>query len=51
MQKARESLEKEIDIIEMIRSRRFVNMALKHLLDANLFKELKEKSKFVQIRA
>ena len=35
----------------MVRSRRFVNMALKHLLDANLFKEMKEKSKFVQIKA
>ena len=49
MDKARASLEKEVDIIKMIRSRRFVHMALKHLLDPTIRKELKSRSKFQEI--
>ena len=41
MEKARGVLEKEVDIIKLIRSRRFVHMALKHILDPTLHKELK----------
>ena len=33
MEKAREALEKELDIIHIVRSRRFIKIALKHLLD------------------
>ena len=49
MDKAREALEKEVDIIKMIRSRRFVNMALKHLLNPVHRKELKSRSKYQEI--
>ena len=44
MNKARETLDKEVDIIEMIKSRRFFNMALRHILLPELYKELHEKS-------
>ena len=46
MEKARASLNKEVDIIKLIRSRRFVHAALKQLLDPALRKELKQKSRF-----
>ena len=49
MEKARTALENETDIIKMIRSRRFVHMALKQLLDPALRKELKLKSQFKEI--
>ena len=32
MDNARAALEKEVDIVKVVRSRRFVNAALKHLL-------------------
>ena len=41
MDEALTALGKEVDIIKMIRSRRFVNLALKHLLEPTLWKELK----------
>ena len=41
MEKAREALEKEVDIVRLVRSRRFVHMALKHLLDPKTRKEMK----------
>ena len=44
MEKARTALEKEMDIIKLVRSRRFVHKALKHLLDPILCKELKQLS-------
>ena len=49
MRKAREALEKEVDILRLIRSRRFVHMALKQLLDPTLHKELKAKSMFKDV--
>ena len=39
-----EKLGKEIDIIGMIQSRRYVHLALKHLLEPETIKELKIKS-------
>ena len=44
MEQARASLSKEVDIIKLVRSRRFVHKALKHLLDPVLRKELKSQS-------
>ena len=44
LESARVKLLKEVDIIEMIRSKRFVDKALKHLLGEKLHKELKSKS-------
>ena len=41
---------KEVDIIKLVKSRRIVNMALKRLLDAQVFKELKQKSQIKQIK-
>ena len=49
MEHALKSLEKEVDVIKMIRSRRFVHLALRHLLDSTVRKELKAKSKCAQI--
>ena len=46
---ARESLSKEADILTILRTHRFVLMALKHLLDPALRKELKTRSKCKQI--
>ena len=41
MEQARSALQKEVDVVRLIRSRRFVEIALKHLLDPVLRKELK----------
>ena len=49
MEKSREALLKEADIIRLIRSRRFVHLALKHLLDPGLRKTLKSQSQFREI--
>ena len=49
METARKALAKEVDIIRLIRSRRFVNKALKHLLDPGLHKDLKAQSQFEEI--
>ena len=49
MEEAFRKLEKEIDVVKLIRSRRFVHMAIKHLLDNSVRKELKAKSHFKEI--
>ena len=49
MDKARKALEKEVGIVAMIRSRRFVHMALQHLLQPALYLELEAKSSFHEI--
>ena len=49
MEKSREALLKESDVIRLIRSRRFVDLALKHLLDPGVRKELKAQSQFTEI--
>ena len=49
LRKAREELEKEMNVIKLIRSRRFFHMALKHLLDPLIHKKLKEKSQYKEI--
>ena len=41
LKEAREALRKEADIVKLIRSRRFVHLALKHLLDPQHRKQLK----------
>ena len=46
MENARASFEKEVEIMKMIRSKRFLHLALKHLLDPVLRKQLKTQSKF-----
>ena len=38
LENARASLEKQVDIINMIKSRRYVHLALKHLIDPALRK-------------
>ena len=42
-------MEKEVEIMKMIQSKRFVHLALKHLLDPVLLKELKTRSKIQEI--
>ena len=49
MEKARDALKKEVDIVKIIRYRRFVYKALEHLLDADVIKVLKEKSRIKEI--
>ena len=49
MEKAHEALKKEVDIIKLIQSRRFMRMALKHLLDPTLQREFKSRSQFQKI--
>ena len=49
MDEARKALEKEVNVIEMIKSRRFVNMALHHLLQPAKHKELKARSHFIEV--
>ena len=50
MEQALAALEKEVQVINLIRSRRFVHRALKHLLDPALRKELKLQSECREIR-
>ena len=49
LKEARASLEKEVDVLKLIRSRRFVHLALKHLLDPPLRKEFKARSQAKEI--
>ena len=49
MARARALLEEEKDIVKIIRSRRYLHMAIKHLLDAPLRKELKQLSHFREV--
>ena len=46
MEEARESLEKELDFIRIIQSRRYIHSALKHLLDTKVRKQLKQESQY-----
>ena len=50
LHKAVETMEEEVDIIRIIRSRRFIHMALKHLLDPKVHKELELKSQFLETK-
>ena len=49
MDQARKTLEKEVDIIEMIRFRRFVRVALRYLLQPSVRKQLKAQSRFLEV--
>ena len=44
METARAALEKGIDIVELFRFRRFVRLALEHLLDLTLHAEMNSRS-------
>ena len=46
MDRAVSRLEKEVDIVEMIRSRRFLHLALERLFDKQTLQELRTLSKF-----
>ena len=48
-EKARENLLKEINIIEIVKSRRFFHKALKLLLSKKKRMELKERSRYISI--
>ena len=43
-------MEEEVDIIRIIRSRRFIHMALKHLLDPKVHKELEKQCQFLEVK-
>ena len=49
MNEARKALEKEVDILEIIKSRRFFHIALRHLLKPALHEEFEARSKFFEI--
>ena len=46
MEEARSALEKELDFTRIIRSRRYVHLALKSLLDTQVRKKLKLESQY-----
>ena len=46
MDRAVSRLEKEVDIVKMIRSRRFLHLALERLFDKQTLQELRALSKF-----
>ena len=46
MKKAMGQLKREVDIVEIVRSRRFLHLAIGRLLDLTALTELKELSKF-----
>ena len=48
-QLARVAMQKEINIIEILKSRRYVNAAIKSLLPRNQRKKLKERSRYIVI--
>ena len=49
MENACAALEKEVDIVKIIKSKRFAHMALKHLLLPEMYKKFKHKSQFTKI--
>ena len=49
IQKARAALEKEIDVLELVKSMRFFRMAIKRLLSKDEISKLKERSQFFTI--
>ena len=49
MEEARAALDKEIDLIKLVQSKRYFHWALKHLLDPPIRKELKQRSKLVSL--
>ena len=49
MKKAQEELSKETDIVGMIRSRRFFNTAIEHLMKPSVHQHLKVASRFKEI--
>ena len=50
MEGIRSALKREVDVVKLIRSLRFMHMALKHILDPSLRKELKLQSKLKKIQ-
>ena len=42
-------MNKEIDIIEMVKSRRYFKMALRYLLPAKVRMDLKERSRYISV--
>ena len=49
IQKARAALDKELDVLELVKSMRFFRMAIKRLLSADEINKLKEQSQFETI--
>ena len=49
MKKAQEELSKETDIVGMIRSRRFFDLAIEHLLKPSIHQHLKVASRYKEI--
>ena len=49
LESACKALEKEVDIVKIIRSKRLVHIALKHLLLPEVYKKFKHQSRFTKI--
>ena len=49
IEKARNKLDQEINIIDIVKSRRYISMALRHLLPQRKRQELLEKSQYIKI--
>ena len=50
MEKVRSALKKEVDVVKLIRAQRFMHLALKHILDPSLRKELKSQSQLKEVQ-
>jgi len=49
IEKARKALEKEVNIIDIVKSIRYFQMSLHYLLPQRKLEELKEKSRYIYI--
>ena len=50
MEQARKTLEKELDVIDLVKSKRYLHLALRHLLDPVVRKQLKIKSQCIKLK-
>ena len=49
LESACEALEKEVDIVKIVRSKRLMHIALKHLLLPEVYRKFKQESRFTKI--
>ena len=50
IEKARNQMSKEINIVEFVKNRRYVKMALRYLLNRDKQRKIKDKSRYITIK-
>ena len=50
IEKARNQMSKEINIVEFVKNRRYVKMALRYLLNRDKQRKIKDKSRYIIIK-